>query len=180
LFERNDETIEKDNPESIDAKEIADVDEQKELAEKYLSNWQRSEADFSNYRKRAEQEKMEIISRANKGLILSVLPALDDIERALDALTPKQAHLDWAEGFKLIQKKLQTILESQGLTEIDALGKPFDPTFHEAIAHLAGEEGLVLNVMQKGYMLKGDVLRPSLVSVGNGVNDSANNPDNKD
>jgi molecular chaperone GrpE len=169
LFERNKESIDANAPVEPESLEQTAA-EQKEKAEKFLANWQRSEADFSNYRKRAEQEKYDIISFANSGLILAILPVLDDIDRAIDSLSPEQEHLNWAEGFKLIQKKLQSVLEAQGLTEIDAQGKPFDPNFHEAIAHIEGEEGVVLSVMQKGYKLKDKVLRPSMVSVGKGTN----------
>lgn len=142
--------------------------EEKEKANKYLANWQRAEADFSNYRKRTEQEKNETTTFANWALILNLLPVLDDLERAIASLPPKLANLTWVDGILLIHRKLRAILESQGLTEIEATGKPFEPSLHEAVAHLEGEEGMVLNEVQKGYKLKNKLLRPALVVVGKG------------
>lgn len=144
------------------------LEEEREKANKYLGNWQRSEADFSNYKKRAEQAKNEFTAFANSSLILNLLPVLDDLERALASLPPKLSDLTWVEGIKLIHRKLKTVLESYGLTEMEAIGKPFDPNFHEAVAHLEGDEGMVINEAQKGYKLKSKLLRPALVTVGKG------------
>jgi len=146
-------------------KELA---EEKENAAKYLENWQRSEADLSNYKKRAEQEKNEMSNFANSTLILSLLPVVDDLERAFDSLSPDLQEANWIDGFKLIHRKLQSIMESQGLTLIEAAGQPFDPSFHEAVSQAEGPEGIVVNEVQKGYKLKDKVLRPSMVIVGNG------------
>lgn len=145
------------------------LEEERERANKYLGNWQRSEADFSNYKKRAEQEKNEFTAFANSSLILNLLPVLDDLERALASLPPKLADLTWVEGIKLIHRKLKAVLESHGLTEVEAIGKPFDPNFHEAVAHVEGDDGMVVNEIQKGYKLKNKLLRPTLVTVGNGA-----------
>ncbi len=147
--------------------------EEKEKAEKYLANWQRAEADFSNYKKRAEQEKSELANSANAGLILGVLPVLDDLERALASLPPKLAGLTWVDGIRLIHRKLQAILEIQGLSEIEAARKPFDPSLHEAVGYQEGEEGMVIEEVQKGYKLKDKVLRPALVVVGKGKEEKA-------
>ena len=140
--------------------------EEKEKAEKYLENWQRAEADFSNYKKRVEQEKTELGNSLNSGLILNLLPVLDDMERALAALPPKLEKQNWVDGIKLIYRKLQTILEAQGIAPIEAVGKPFDPTVHEAVSQIEGQEGMVMEEIQRGYTLKDRVLRPSLVVVG--------------
>ncbi len=147
------------------------VEEEKEKASNYLTNWQRAEADFSNYKKRLEQEKNETTSYANWALILNLLPVLDDLDRAIDATPPDIANNTWFEGIKLIQKKLWTVLKSNGISEVEALGKPFDPKVHEAVAHLDGDEGIVVNEIQKGYKLKDRLLRPSLVGVGKGNNE---------
>ena len=92
--------------------------EAKEEAEKYLSNWQRAEADFSNYRKRTEQEKSEMANLTNNILMLNLLPILDDFERAFASLTPKLSSLTWINGIRLIFQKLKTTLETQGLLEV--------------------------------------------------------------
>lgn len=142
--------------------------EEKEKSEKYLSNWQRAQADFVNYKKRAEQEKKEMVEFANSGLILNLLTIMDDLERAFVSLPSRLSKSSWIEGIKLVYNKFRTILEAQGLTEIDAKGKPFDPHLHEAVMHQEGEEDIVVEEIQKGYKLKNRVLRPSKVIVGKG------------
>ncbi len=143
--------------------------EETEKASQYKDNWQRAEADLVNFRKRTEQEKNEITKFANSALLCSLLPVLDDFERAFEAVPPEQAEAGWLEGMKLILRKFQSVLESQGVSKIEAAGKPFDPSIHEAIAQQDGEEGIVLQEVQKGYMYKDKVLRPSMVVVGNGA-----------
>jgi molecular chaperone GrpE len=140
--------------------------EEKEKSNKYLANWQRAEADFSNYKKRAEQEKNDTTTFANWALIFNLLPVLDDLERAVSSLPQKLANLTWVDGILLIHRKLRAVLESRGLTEIEAMGKTFDPSLHEAVAHMEGKEGMVINEVQKGYKLKNKLLRPALVVVG--------------
>ena len=144
--------------------------EEKEKAEKYLANWQRSQADFQNYEKRAEQEKSEIVEFANRILILDLLPILDDFERALASLPVELDEQNWTEGIKLIYNKLKTVLETQGLAEIRAKGEYFDPYFHEAAGQLEGEEGIIIEEIRKGYKFRSKLLRPSMVMVGKGKN----------
>ena len=144
------------------------LEEEKAKAEKYLANWQRAEADFSNYKKRVEQEREETVKFANVALIRTVLPVLDDLERALALLPPKIAGLTWADGIKLIYRKLQATLEAQGLSEIKTLGEVFDPAVHEAVAQGEGEEGKVVEELQRGYKLGNRLIRPAMVVVGKG------------
>jgi molecular chaperone GrpE len=142
--------------------------EEKKKAEEYLANWQRSQADFVNYKRRSEQERQEFNTYANANLILGLLPVIDDLERALEAVPPKYKKHDWVEGVRLVERKFKTILEGQGVKEIKASGEAFDPNFHEALRQESGEEGIVLAEFQKGYMLHDKLLRPSRVVVGNG------------
>jgi molecular chaperone GrpE len=142
--------------------------EEQEKAEKYLANWQRCQADFDNYKKRSEQEKGEVIEFANSALISNLLPITDDLERALASVPSELDESNWTEGVKLIYNKFKAILEAQGLTEIEAEGEPFDPRLHEAVMQQEGEEGMVVEEIQKGYKFKGKVIRPSLVIVGKG------------
>jgi molecular chaperone GrpE len=164
-----------DEQEKIAELEAEDIDslkkaleEEKAKAEKYLSNWQRAEADFDNYRKRIEQERSETDRFANTVLILNLLPVLDDLERAFNSLSAKLAQLTWIDGIRLIYRKLQAILETRGLTEIKTVGENFDPTVHEAVSQGEGEEGKVIEELQKGYKLHDRVIRPALVVVGKG------------
>ena len=105
---------------------------------------------------------------ANAGLILNLLSVVDDIERALDHVSGKLAASKWVDGITLIYRKFMSILEANGVSEIKALGEQFDPCRHEAAAHIDGEEGKVVTVIQKGYMMNDRVLRPAMVGVGNG------------
>jgi len=142
--------------------------EEKEKAEKYLANWQRCQADFVNYKQRAEQEKGEIIEFANSTLICNLMPIMDDLERALASVPAEFEESNWTEGVKLIYNEFKATLEAQGLTEIEARGEPFDPRLHEAVMQQEGREGMVIEETQKGYKFKGKVIRPSLVIVGKG------------
>jgi len=142
--------------------------EEKAKAEANLANWQRAQADFINYKRRSEQEREEISKFANSLLMLNLLPILDDFERALASIPPKLAGFTWVEGIMLIERKLQASLEAQGLSQIKALGEPFDPKLHEAAMHGKGKEGIVTEELQKGYKLHDRVIRPAMVVVGNG------------
>ena len=144
------------------------LSEEKTKAEANLAGWQRAQADFINYRRRSEQEREENRKLANAGLILNLLPVLDDLERAFVSIPSEMINNDWINGVKLIERKLRASLEAQGLSEIKALGEPFDPNLHEAVMHLRGKEGIVVQEMQKGYKLHDRVIRPSKVAVGNG------------
>ncbi len=144
------------------------VEDEKAKAERYLANWRRAEADFDNYKKHFEQERAEASRFANAALILNLLPVLDDLDRAFNSLPDKLAQLTWTDGIRLIHRKLQTTLETQGVTEIKALGETFDPSIHEAVGQTVGEEGKVIKEVQRGYKLHGRVIRPAFVVVGNG------------
>jgi molecular chaperone GrpE len=139
-------------------------DAETKLAES-VEGWQRSVADFQNYRKRVERDN-ELMYASMKGdIIKKVLPALDDLERALQNRPAENA---WANGIELIVRKLQNILDTEGIKRIEAEGVEFNPTFHEAISHELAENvasGHVIAVVQNGYMLGERVIRPALVRV---------------
>ncbi|MFC2013312.1 nucleotide exchange factor GrpE [Chloroflexota bacterium] len=141
--------------------------EEKEKAEGHLANWQRAQADFINYKRRIEQEKEEASKFSSSTLMLSILPALDDLERAFASVPPKLAKLNWVDGIRLIERKLRASLEAQGVSQIKALGELFDPHLHEAVRQDRGKEGIVVEELQKGYMLHDRVIRPTKVVVGN-------------
>ena len=139
-----------------------------EKAEGYLANWQRAQADFINYKKRTEQEKAELATFVKANLIHSLLPILDNLERALDSIPPELAETSWVEGIRLIERNFRATLEAQGVTQIEAMGEPFDPRVHEAVRQDKGEEGVVIEEVQKGYKLNDTLIRPPMVVVGNG------------
>jgi len=140
--------------------------EEREKAERYFHNWQRAEADFTNYKKHVERERQDLIAFANTSLLLTLLPIIDDLERAFSALPPELNDHPWIDGIKSIMSKTESLLKAQGLEAIEARGEPFDPTLHEAILCCDGEEGKVAEELQKGYLLKGKLLRPCMVKVG--------------
>jgi len=141
------------------------LEEAESKTSEYKDSWLRSQAEFQNYRKRLERDN-EVMYLSMKGdIIKRVLPVLDDLERALQNRAADDA---WASGIELIARKFQNILESEGLKRIDALGKEFDPNFHEAISHEPANgalSGHVIGVVQNGYMLGERVIRPALVRV---------------
>ena len=141
----------------------------KEQSERYLANWQRAQADFINYKKRMEQERGEQAKYAATNVITSLLQVLDDLDRALKSMPSNLMGLTWVEGIFLMQKKFQTILEAYGLSEIKAVGEDFDPSLHEAVMYGVGEEGKVVEEIQRGYKLHDRVIRPSMVQVGQGT-----------
>lgn len=137
----------------------------------YKDQWLRATADYKNFKRRTEQERADLIRGASAGLVLKLLPVLDDLERAMGSVSPELAASPWYGGFKLIPQKLQTVLESEGVAPIQALGNDFDPNFHEAVIYEAageGQEGKVVAELQRGYMLRERVLRPTMVKVGQG------------
>jgi molecular chaperone GrpE len=143
---------------------------EKESAD-YRDQWLRAAADYKNFKRRTEQERADLIRSASAGLLLKLLPVVDDIERALLSVTPDVAATPWYNGFRLIPQKLQTILESEGVTSINALGQEFDPNVHEAVIYEPageGQDGKVVAELQKGYKLRDRVLRPTMVKVGQG------------
>ena len=142
--------------------------EEKKKAEEYLANWQRAQADFINYKRRTEQERQDFNSFANANLLCGILPVLDDLERALNAIPEEFSGDDWVEGVRLVERKFKTVLEGQGVKPICALNEPFDPKLHEALRQEKGQEGIVIAELQKGYTLHDKLLRPARVVVGTG------------
>jgi molecular chaperone GrpE len=141
----------------------------REQADNNLSNWQRAAADFSNYKRRVEEERAATSQFANAILLARLLSVLDDFDRALDTVPP-DTHDAWVEGIRLVQRKLHGLLESEGVTPIEVVGKPFDPNLHEAVVHedtTAYPDNTVIDEVQRGYLLHDRVLRPALVRVAN-------------
>jgi molecular chaperone GrpE len=170
INETNVEAVETpENMEQLSA-EIEALEKQLEEAEskvsEYKDGWMRSQAEFQNYRKRIERDNEMTYASMKGDIIKKVLPALDDLERALQNRPSNSGA--WVSGIELIQKKLLSILEAEGVKRIDAVGAVFDPNFHEAISHepiVGVQSGHVIAVVQNGYMLGERVIRPALVRV---------------
>lgn len=135
----------------------------------YLDGWQRARAEFANYKKRQEADFANLRAISTSSLLSKLIPVLDDFERATKTLAPSLRDMTWIEGVLLIHRKLQLILESEGIRPIEV--KPndlFDPAVHEAVSHDEAEgieSGHVIEELQKGYKLGDRVIRPTLVRV---------------
>lgn len=146
------------------------LDQAEAQANEFKDQWLRAAADYKNYKRRAETERAELIRSASAGLILKLLPVLDDFERAMENVPPEVTATPWWAGMQLIDQKFRTILESEGITPIEALGQDFDPNMHDAVLYeeADGQANKVIAELQKGYKLRDRVLRPTMVKVGKG------------
>lgn len=147
-----------------------------ELKDKYI----RSMAEFENYRNRSNREKADWIKLSTQKLALKVCDVLDNLERALAQIDESSKDDKLIKGFLLIEQQLRAVLESENVRKIDALGAEFDPSLHEALAHIpsAEEENTITAVIQNGYMSHDIVIRPARVAVSSGQeaeNDNENN-----
>jgi molecular chaperone GrpE len=137
-------------------------------AEEYLDGWQRSRAEFANYKKRIQKENADIRQFARGEVIKIFLDVLDDLERALQEETQNRVDQEWVEGIRIIYQKLKTRLEAEGVRPMNPLGEEFDPHIHEALMKEETEDypsGTIIGVMQEGYWIGDRVLRPAQVRV---------------
>jgi molecular chaperone GrpE len=138
-------------------------------ADEYLAGLQRERAEFSNYRRRTAEEREQMLGLAGEDLIRKVLAIADDFDLAIENQPAELAGNGWVDGVAAIDRKLRTLLESEGVTPVLAEpGTPFDPHHHEAIANVPGTgraEGEIVDVVRRGYLLRDRVLRPALVAV---------------
>lgn len=141
-------------------------------ADEYLDRYRRSVAEFDNYRKRLERERDNERLRMKMELFREVLPLVDDLHRALQHLRDDRADAIWVEGVALIARKFDKLLADSGVIPIEeTVGKPFDPNYHSAVMReesLEYPEGVIIEELQKGYLLNGVVLRPTMVKVSSG------------
>lgn len=139
-------------------------------AQTNMDGWQRARAEFANYKKRTDRELQSARQRASLDTMSSVLPIIDDFERALENLPEDLKGHSWLNGVSLIMKKFEKLLEEHQVDIIDPVGEVFDPRFHEAIGMDDSDEvesGHVTTTLQKGYVSDERVLRPALVRVAN-------------
>ncbi len=139
-------------------------------AAEYKDQWLRATADYKNFKRRADIERGELIRSAGAGLLLKILPVVDDFDRAIANIPPEVAESPWWGGTQLIAQKLRTLLESEGVKAIETLGQDFDPNIHEAVLYedAEGQDGKVIAELQRGYRLRERILRPAMVKVGRG------------
>ena len=142
---------------------------QEEIIAVWRDKYMRLQAEFDNYRKRTLREKMDLVASGGSDVIKSMLSVLDDMYRAVAASEKSEDIAALREGEKLVLQKFEEALRQKNVTEIEAVGKEFDPDFHEAVARFAAGEdnkGKVIDVVQRGYMLGEKVLRYAKVVVG--------------
>lgn len=173
LDSKNSENSESSEPEILEpeileperASDYVEPEDQDEELEKMKDQFIRLQADFQNYKRRAEKDRINYMNMGLEKLALELLPVIDNFERAIDSA---ENHDPFYDGIVLIERSLVEVLNKFEIKEIDCLNKPFDPNFEHAVL-LSEEEGvesgLVTEVLQKGYTIDGKVLRPVMVKV---------------
>lgn len=153
------------------AEETASTDSKAEAAVAEMQQrYMRLQADFANFKKRTAGEKLQISEVVKMEVLQNVLPVVDNFERALQVPQDKLTDdlKSFVDGYEMIYKQLMTVLEKEGVVKIDAVGKPFDPNYHQAVMRVASDEydnDVVVEVLQEGYLLGDKTLRPAMVKV---------------
>lgn len=150
----------------------AELETVRAQAAEYLDGWQRARAEFTNYRRRQELQQRQAEKDAQARLLTQLLPAIDDMGRALSSVPSELCENPWVGGLSLVEQKWLAALDKAGVSVVPAEpGQPFDPNYHEALTHEPSAEhpaGTVIEVLQRGYQLGDAVLRPALVRVSSG------------
>ena len=156
-----------DDPEEAQTLLIRELGEARQESGELLANLQRVAAEFDNFRKRIERDQLENVQRASQRVIESLLPALDGLDAALMLEATTEGEEKMLDGMRSTHALLIEALQQDGLEEIAGVGHPFDPAVHEAVSVIPGEgEQIVQQELRKGYVMRGRVIRPSLVIVG--------------
>lgn len=145
-----------------------EVNDLRKKSEESYNRLLRMQADFDNYKKRVARERDDMFNNALESIALQLLPVVDNVERAVDALKKDQLDEKYISGIEMVAKQLVDVLDKNGIKEIEALDKEFDPNLHHAVMQAPGEdedENKVKEVFQKGYILGSKVIRPTLVKV---------------
>ena len=149
----------------------AQLEAAKSLAAEHLASLQRTAADFANFKRRTAEDRERELGLASEALLRKLLVVADDFDRALDHMPVEFKDAGWIEGIVLLDRKLRALLESEGVTPIESVGRAFDPHEHEAIAIVPGTgrpDGEIVDEAQRGYRVRDRVLRPALVAVAGG------------
>ncbi|MBD3917919.1 nucleotide exchange factor GrpE [Paenibacillus sp. PR3] len=144
---------------------IAELERQ---VEEHQQRYLRAQADFDNFRRRTTKEREELAQYATMKLITQLLPVVDNFERAISAAKQNNDFEALSKGVDMVSRQFNQVLEQEGLKPMAAVGEPFNPEFHQAVMQEQSadhEEGIVLEELQKGYMLKDKVIRPAMVKV---------------
>lgn len=150
------------------AAQLEELDDMRQKVDEFSDGWQRERAEFANYRKRIERDREMERQNSKIDIIKKYLAVNDDFERAMKNIPQESVQAAWLEGLQLINQKLKTLLDGEGITAIPAENKAFDPVLHEAISHEDNpdfESGQIIEVVQKGYAIGDRIIRPALVRV---------------
>ena len=166
---------ERQNPVEDPVEDSVDTQEAPSEAERQRDEFKdlllRKTAEFENYRKRTDRERVALSETAAAGIIEELLPLVDDLERALKAEPGAEGADAYRRGVELIHRQLVEILRKRGVKPIDAIGADFDPYYHQAVAHEPAEgrgDGEIIEEFRRGYLLGDRLLRPSMVKVAKG------------
>lgn len=160
--------IDEDTPSEDEELLKSELEEWQAKADEYLDGWQRSRAEFANYKKRIDKEQAQVYQNASGTVIKRFLDVMDDLELALKNRPLEGDGAAWADGIELVYRKFSSVLETEGITPIDAEGQYFDPNLHEAITNEDNsdyESGQIIEVLKQGYLVGDRVLRPAMVRV---------------
>lgn len=147
---------------------MEELDELKIKRDEYLAGWKRAKADFINREKEIEKEREAWLKFANQDFAHTLLPFVDSFHAALATLPQDMQDSEWLQGFKQLGNQLEEVMRSAGVEPIESITAQFDPLLHECVGTAKGEKaGAVLKEVQRGYMLKGKVLRPAKVIISN-------------
>lgn len=144
------------------------MEECEKQRDEYLAGWQRSKADFLNYKKEEIARLSDLMNFAKAQWILGVLPIIDNWERAILHMPEDLKESEWVKGIKQIEIQLKDFLKSEGVEEVKAIGEKFNPELHEAMEEVEDSEqdsGIIAEVLEKGYTINGRLLRPAKVKV---------------
>ncbi len=144
-----------------------DLLEQKKRSDEYFDHLKRNMAEFDNFKKRMQKEKENMYSTIVADFVSELLPVMDNFEKAVDAETKDESYKN---GMKMIYSQIDDLLKKAGVEEIEALGKEFDPNYHEAVMHIEDDkykEKEIVEVFRKGYKLGDKVIRHTMVKVAN-------------
>ena len=141
---------------------------EKEKNNEYLNRLKYLQADFENYRKRAEKEVQQAVQRSNEKLVACLIDIMDDLESAVSAGETTENKEALLEGIKMVKTNLDRLLEKEGLEKLECIGQAFNPSIHEVLAEVPTKDhqsGTVIEEARKGFLFKGKVLRPSVVKI---------------
>lgn len=155
---------------SLETESQIKISELEQKVTDLTAGWQRSQADFQNFRRQTEEDHKKLANNAKADMMVDILPVLDNFQLAAKHVPAELEGNNWVQGIKQIEKQLESILSSLGLIKIETIGIKFDPYFHEAIEHVSSKkpEEEIVEEVASGYKFDGTVIRPAKVKVSSG------------